>query len=372
MTWDTKVPRLSDPDDNSANENGFRVLHNELWMDGESRSRIEQSFTRGRGYQLTRFGKTQASCTWQFGSTQPFVGTIWSADDPPGTARFEQLAVLEVNRQVGPLSMRVPSVFFRPFASDLLEQDHRNFRLASEEETVDGRRLVRLAVRNPPKNAAEEFWVDPARGDIIVKWQWQVGRDVVCSVSVDPTHDEHNGWLPLRWTEKVVSGRALLGTAVNTMTGFATSEEYPRDAFHVTFPEGTIVFDRRTKEQYTIGKDELRTHVLQCNSPESLKVFEALESPVTFGMGPEPLKDALDFIAARYQIAVHANPKAFGRAGIDLRTEVRASVLGAPLWHLLQLLLGQVEGRVTFEVRDGALVIAPVIPRSRIEKMLAQ
>ncbi len=372
ITWDTRLPRLKRPNDRSSNEIGFRVLHNELWMEGESRSRIEQSFARGRGYQFTRFGQTHASCTWQFGSKQPSLGAIWSAENPPDCTAYEEFLTLGVNHMVGHLSMRAPWIFFRPFASDSPSQESRDFRIASEKELVGNDYLVKLAVTDLQKNTFEEFWVDPARGDIVVKWQWRDeggGRNLVCSLLFELERDERNGWLPLRWTERVVIGRELLGTAVNTRTGFSTSEEYPRDAFQLAFPEGTVVFDNRTKEQYAIGKNETRTNVLKCGSPDSRKVFDALESPVEFSVKPQALKDALDFIAARYEIAIRMDQQALRKAGIDPNTEVEASISGAPLQNLLQLLLGQLSERVVFEIRGGALVIAPVLPRPATEKL---
>jgi hypothetical protein len=158
-------------------------------------------------------------------------------------------------------------------------------------------------------------------------------------------------------------GPTVLASAVNTLTAFAISEEYPPDAFHLTFPQGTIVFDKRTKEQYTIGKNDSRTNILTCSSPESLKIFETLDSPVDFSIEPQAFRDALDFIKQRYQIAVRIDEQAFRQAGIDLRTEVRASAPGAPLRDVLQTLLWQLDGPVGFEVRDGALVVASFVPR---------
>ena len=120
MTWDTKLPRLTNDEDKPAKDDGFRVLHNEVWMDGDSRSRLELSFTRGRGCQLTQFGKTHASCIWQFGSTKPVLSAVWSADGPRNSG-YEQIILLEVDPRLQMLSTRVPWVYFRSFDADAID-----------------------------------------------------------------------------------------------------------------------------------------------------------------------------------------------------------------------------------------------------------
>jgi hypothetical protein len=353
MTWDTKMAPF-----NAGKDAGFRVLHNELWMDGENRSRVEQSLTRGPGYQLTRFGKTEASYAWQIGSTQPFLADIWSADDPPRTRGCELNG--EVDPRLALASLRPPYIALRPLVSDSLNQRADNFRLVAENETVDKRRVVRLARTDPQNKTVEDFWVDAARGDVVVRWDCQAPKKAECSASIESQQESDGEWIPCRWTAKLGPAKNPWGIAENTMTAFATNAVYPPDARRVALPEGTVVFDRRIKEQYTIGKDDSRTHVSKFDSPKSLKIYEVLEQPVDFRMDPQPLSDALAFFAARYQIQVHIDKQAFRDAGIDPKAEVSADLPGLPVRNVLQVILGQLGKPIGFEIRDGALVVAPI------------
>jgi hypothetical protein len=357
MAWDTKVSREGWVREAAARDAGFRMLHNELWMDGENRSRVEQSFTRGAGYQLTRFGKTEASYAWQFGSNQPLLADIWSAADPPRT-RGRELN-FEVDPRIATYSMRAPWILLRPLVTDSLDQRADGFHLVAENETVDNRHVVRLARTDSQTKTVEDFWVDPARGDVVVQWKCQPPRQAACTISLDFQLHSDSGWIPSRWTAKLGRGESPWMIAESTMTAFATDAVYPPDALRVTLPEGTVVFDRRTKEQYVIGNDGSRTNVSNFGSPKSLKIYEVLEMPVDFNIEPQPLTDALAFIAARYQINVVVDKLAFQRQGIDPTMEVSSSLPGLPARSLLWALLGELRKPVGFQIRDDALVIAP-------------
>jgi hypothetical protein len=303
MTWDSKLNLPKQRAGDQARDSGFRVLHNELWMDGDARSRVEQSFTHGGGYQLTRFGKTLAACTWQFGSTQPRIADIWSADDP---ARFHRFDLGWEVADLATYSLRPAWIIFRPLVTDAPEPKPAAFRVIAEDEIVGKTHLVKLTKTNLRTRSVEEYWVDPARGDVPVLWQRQPPRGPTYSIAIEYQQGPDHEWTPFRWTVKVVSGQTVWGTAVNTVTGSATNEKYPADAFHLAFPEGTVVFDKRSKEQYTVGKDGERNGVSSFSAPESLRIFEALQQPVDFMISTSSLKDSLDFVAARYQIQVRA------------------------------------------------------------------
>ncbi len=110
MAWDTKA----EPN-NTDKDAGFRMLHHELWMDGENRSRLQQALTQGAGSQLTRFGKTEASYAWQFGSAQPFLADIWMAGDPPKTQGYE--LNWEVDPRMAVAAVRPLYIALRPLVS---------------------------------------------------------------------------------------------------------------------------------------------------------------------------------------------------------------------------------------------------------------
>jgi hypothetical protein len=269
----------------------------------------------------------------------------------------------EIDPRVATYSIRAAWVFFRPLVSYSLNQHAADFRIVSENAPVNDRRAVWLRRTDPQTKTIEDFWVDPAHADSVIRWECQPPRQGACTISLVSQEDSNSGWIPERWT--VDFGLV----AECTMTGFATNEEYPRDAFLVTFPAGTVVLDRRSKEQYAIRRDGSRTHVTKFGSPESLKIYEALQMPVEFAIDPQPLTDALGFIATRSQIQVTVDNKAFHDAGVDPKTEVSVmNMPGISLRRLLQVLLGQLGRPVGFELRDGALVIAPITARPTRDK----
>jgi hypothetical protein len=352
VAWDTKMEPT-----HTAKDAGFRVLHNELWMDGENRSRVEQSLTRGPGYQLTRFGKTEGSYAWQFGSTQPLLGDIWMAGDPPRTRGYE--LNWEVRPWTAVASLRALHIALRPLVSDALNQRADDFRLVAEHETVDKRPVVRLSRTDSGSKTVEDFWVDPARGDIVVQWECQVPKQPVCSATIESERGADGDWILRRWTTKLGVIKKPWETAESTVTAFATNAVYPPDALRVTFPAGTVVFDRRTKEQYVIASDGSRTNVSNFGSPKSLKIYEVLEMPVDFNIEPQSFQDVVAFIAARYQINVIIDKLAFQRQGIDPTTEVSSSLPTLPARNLLWALLGELHKPLGFQIRDDALGIAP-------------
>jgi hypothetical protein len=345
MTWDSKLDLPKRQPNNQEDSRVPQILHNELWMDGDTRSRVEQSFKRGRGYQLTRFGKTTAACAWQFKSTQPRIADIWSADDPAKFHRFD--LGFEV-ADLATYSLRPAWFIFRPLVTDAPEPKPAAFRIVDEDEVIGKTHLVKLIRTNLQTRLVEEYWVDPARSDVPVLWQCPA-----CSIAIDYEPGRDHEWIPYRWTVKIVGGKAVWATAVNTVTSFATDEKYPADAFHFTFPEGTIVLDKRTYEQYTVGKNGERIRMSSFASRESLRVYAALEQPVDFRVETQSLKDALEFVAARYQIQVRPEP------GIDANKDVETKSPGVTLRQLLQLLFEPLAQPVSIEIRDGALVVSP-------------
>ncbi len=352
MAWDTKM----EPN-NQDKDAGFRMLHHELWMDGENRSRLQQSLTRGPGSQLTRFGKTEASYAWQFGSAQPFLADIWMAGDPPKVRGFDFNWVVDPRMAVA--SVRPLYIALRPLVSEARNERADNFRVLSEKEVIDRRPLVHLSRTDPERKLVEDFWVDPARGDTVVQWTWEAPKQPLCSATIEWERGADGEWAPRRWTTRLGPRKKPGEAAESTVTALATNGVYPPDALRVTFPEGTVVFDRRTKEEYVIADDGSRTNVSKFGSPKGQKLYDVLELPVDFNIEPQSLPDALAFFAARYQINIVIDKLAFQKQRIDLTTEVSARMPGVPVRNVLWSLLGQVHKAVGFQIRDGLLLVAP-------------
>src|SRR5580692_5111799 len=72
------------------------------------------------------------------------------------------------------------------------------------------------------------------------------------------------------------------------------------------------------------------------------RIHDALHQPVDFFVEPQSLKDAIDFIAARYQIPILFDQKDCDAAGIDITSEVQFTRGGVAVADLLKDILGQV------------------------------
>jgi hypothetical protein len=89
-------------------------------------------------------------------------------------------------------------------------------------------------------------------------------------------------------------------------------------------------------------------------SPQAKRIQAMLESPIDFSVEPQPLKDALDYIAARYQLVIETDP------AVPLTSEVHFGTPGIPgirLSSLLTLLLEQSPKPLGFKIEDDALKI---------------
>jgi hypothetical protein len=87
------------------------------------------------------------------------------------------------------------------------------------------------------------------------------------------------------------------------------------------------------------------------------RIHDALHQPVDFFVEPQSLKDAIDFIAARYQIPILFDQKALDDANVDTTTEVKLNVSGITLHDALQLLLGQLSAPLNYDVTHGVLMV---------------
>jgi hypothetical protein len=95
-------------------------------------------------------------------------------------------------------------------------------------------------------------------------------------------------------------------------------------------------------------------------SPIERRISEALDQTVEFNIDPEPLKDAIDFIAQRYQIPIILDAKALEDASIDTSTEVKLPYSGMKLRNMLKLLLEQLPTPLTYVVEDEVMKITTV------------
>jgi hypothetical protein len=121
---------------------------------------------------------------------------------------------------------------------------------------------------------------------------------------------------------------------------------------------------RRTHNASTMPKAESRSfapeHPLSSDIGRHPMIEEALDQTVDFTIEPEPLKDAIDFIAQRYHIPILLNTKVLEDASIDTSAEVKMPYAGMKLRDLLKLLLEQGSQPLSYAIEDGILRISTV------------
>jgi hypothetical protein len=90
------------------------------------------------------------------------------------------------------------------------------------------------------------------------------------------------------------------------------------------------------------------------------QIEAALDSAIDFVFEPQPLKDAVDFVAQRYHLPIIMDAKALEDASIDTSTEVKLNVQGLKLRQALVLLFQQLPQPLGFEIRDGVLWVTTI------------
>jgi beta-lactamase regulating signal transducer with metallopeptidase domain len=230
------------------------------------------------------------------------------------------------------------------------------FRITTENALIDGLRCVEIQTVDR-HGRLERCWVDPAREDLVVAYELQEDQDrpkEARTVSIQYRYDPVHGWVPAGWTSKQPGE-----LSEDRVTKYAINEPIPAETFSLKLAPGTLVFDQRTRERYRVAKDGSKSDVVKADSLASLRILEALASKSDFRIEPQSLKDAVEFIAARYQIPIVLKQKEFEEAGIDLSSEVQFPRKGIALADLLKSLLAQVQKPAGFWIEDEVLKISP-------------
>jgi hypothetical protein len=144
-----------------------------------------------------------------------------------------------------------------------------------------------------------------------------------------------------------------------TVTRYTINEPIPRDTFSLNVSTGAIVFDERTSERYRAVADRGKIDVVKFDSLASLRVAEVLEVRSDFHIQEQPLGDALDFIAGRYQIPIVIRKPDFEAAGINPAIEVGPLAPGLSLVELLKKVLAKCPKSVGFRIEDEVLKVSP-------------
>jgi hypothetical protein len=325
-----------------------RVIEFSFWAEGPDRCRFDSTPIASPQPAPTRFGaKTHSVMNG---------ATAFSVEDPGNAAESPVCHVWKRGGHWRQIASTQILVTIRPLDA-FVDGQQSKFRVVTENALVAGLRCVELQkAKDNNRWLLERCWVDPARDDIIVAYALQFhpkDQDLpedVRTISIQYRHDP----VPAAWTSKQPGE-----LSEDRVTKYAINEPIPAETFSLKLAPGSLVFDQRTSEQYRVAKDGSKSDVVKVDSRASLRILEALASKSDFRIEPQSLKEALDFIAARYQIPIVGKQKEFEEAGIDLSSEVQLPRTGVALADLLKALLAQVQKPVGFRIEDEVLKISP-------------
>jgi beta-lactamase regulating signal transducer with metallopeptidase domain len=340
----------------SLNQADPRSCHVTFWAEGLDRFRRDSTPLAAPEPTATVFAVKIHSVT---------NGTTELRVEDPGNAAGSPVCTVSTRRGELRLSDSWPMLWtpnalamtFRPLDAFVTGRRVLQFRIVSENAMVDGLRCVEIQKVNAGR-VLERCWVDPARDDVIVAYEYQINAQFrptnVTKISVQYQRDRVHGWVPAGWTFKRPGE-----LSENTVTKFAINERFSEDTFALNVPPGTIVFDKRTSEEYRVANDGSKADAAKFDSAMSLAIQKVLQSKVDFSIEPQSMRDALDFIHARYQIPIILIQKDFDAAGIDATSEVKSDRVGIAVADLLKILLVQGQHPAGFRIEDEVLKISP-------------
>ena len=141
--------------------------HVELWMEGETRFRFTSSFVEKH--------ENPGSTVEGAGTAGRRVSGVFACDGSTGRGlNLQAHSAIVVYAGEGQKRLKGDVVFplllaLRPFSRGGVAQATHPLIVLNEDEIVDGRHCVKL--KRDEADFADVFWVDPARDDVIVRWE---------------------------------------------------------------------------------------------------------------------------------------------------------------------------------------------------------
>jgi hypothetical protein len=141
-----------------------------------------------------------------------------------------------------------------------------------------------------------------------------------------------------------------------TKTPAAAASKREQTSTHTRTPQPTA-----SAPHHAVSEPEIAIeHPLSSDIGRHPRIEAALETKVDFSIEPEPLKDAIDFIAQRYQIPILMDTKVLEDASVDTSAEVKLPYSGMKLRDMLNLLLQQGSQPLSYVIEDSVLRITTV------------
>jgi hypothetical protein len=250
-------------------------------------------------------------------------------------------------------------IAFHPFYRGTTCASPGEFRLVTENAIRGNRHYVKLQRLYGTGVFSENLWVDPSRGDVVVFFERMLRGRPVRTHAFQYEHDPKQGWLPVAWFFPPDDTKRAEWTNEAAVINSTINEKFPPGTFAPKFPPGTTVFDETTNEAYRVAADGSKSGLLKFDSPAALRIYQALETTGDFTLVPGPLKDALNFLGARFNIEIVIDQNAADVTAIDLSAEASTKIKGLKVREMLDLWLKQCGKPIGYRIRKGVLVIEP-------------
>ena len=239
-----------------------------------------------------------------------------------------------------------------------VDRSSAGLRVLGENAIIGDRHCVKLRIpltsRPHESGLLDTLWIDPARDSVIVGWERGGLGTPATFLSIEYALDKQHGWLPSRWR---LTTPWPAGESTATATHIAFNEKYPANLFQQTFAPGALVQDGKLGQWYWIATDGSQMRLGEPSPPKGEPIAAALNCPTDFVINPEPLKDALHFIAQRYHIKTAFDDRAVRQGLIDPAVEVQTPKHGIKLKELLDVLLKQSPKPLRYEIREDVITL---------------
>lgn len=325
----------------------------EFWMDADGRYRVawtppRQTATRRQSGSPPRVARWQHQfdgATHRSLDERTGIGRIWKSDDDGN----------ENTR--GPVSLEAFLLGVRPASLGGFGRSLEGWHIAGQNAVLENRHCLKL--QSAEEGCVQTLWIDPNRDDVIAGW----ARTILSWSSLTTIEyrlDRQTDWVPVRWTNIDESERGLPRDECLIVADTIDRPIAPK-LLAVEFPPGSTILDKTRKERYVVAKDGSKANVLTCDTPESVELAQRLEQIVDFAVPRVALKDAIRLIAGRFILTARIDAETAKKGLIDPGCEVQLKATRIKLKDFVKRILAQSRKPLTYELREGALVVTPAI-----------
>jgi hypothetical protein len=329
-SWQSKLGNVNAPD-----------AQTEAWVERDLRQRIVRSSPPNRIVSISAFDG-MIRRRWD---AERRAGELWNGEQWSDLNEF---------------SARMWCTALDPLGSGLIDRAAPQFQVVKANAIIGDRHCVklerRLEGRSWPSNIVETIWIDPERDDVIAGWERRSPEGPFFFVSIEYARDPRHGWLPARWDN---TNTGTLRAASAVATRLTLDERFPIETFRFSFPPGTSVNDRGLAARYEIAANGSKANIKPYYPAEYQTIYDSLQEKTDFIVDPEPLRDALEFIAKRYHMKVAIDAEGVRRGLVDPLVEVKTGQRQMKLSALLDLLLKQSPQPLKYEIRDDVVTVLP-------------